>query len=292
MRIRSTLPALALLAAVGPWADLRAQQFTLPPAPNSAADKQFSAEFGPCFYNPYAWSSRALLNNSLLGAEMQDLVRSTQNGRSCASYALTSFDFVGPWGYMLSDGIPVPHPASQEEVKAAKQASLAALEGEQAAVPVQPPAGDERASEDRIPGAPRTGHAAVPPLGKGYGSSELVSRRLVLRAAPESKPTMYDGVPIVERGRSWERIQTADGRRVWLETRPVDPAVRRPGAGSFGPAGARSAAGRSSRSPQGAGATFPSSRFPGAVRSTPAPSVSRSPGALRSPQGGKKTARE
>jgi len=289
MRIRPVLPALGLLAAVSLSArTVRAQEGAPPPIPDSSAVRAFLSGLEDCLYNPYRWSNRAI------GAEMREVTVGTRGGSFCGGNVLTAFHSWGPlWSYMLSDRMPRPEQAPLPRAGGTSQAGLTVRDETAIDAPEQPPADVDRPNgKDREPGQPRAGHAAVPRLGEGYGSSELVSQRLLLRVAPESKPTMYDGIPIVERGRSWERIQTADGRRVWLETGVVDHTIRRPGAGMSGPANAPSVAVRSFESPRGAGATFPSSSSSIATGSPPAPSVSRSPGAVRSPQGGKKTAKE
>jgi len=216
--------ALAVVAAAGlSTSDLRAQESTLPPAPNSGTAKGFSAENGPCFYNPYLWSSRSLLNNTYLGSELVTLTAEGGVGfGGCGgTYGLTPASFLGNWSYLVIDGqadaLRSPY-VSPEKVQAIKELSRVAAEA-------GPPRTQQPTPLDLTPPhepETRTAHAPVPRIGEGYGSSALTSRTLVLRVAPGPKPTTYNGIPIVERGRSWERIETADGRRVWRQSVPVN----------------------------------------------------------------------
>jgi len=217
MTTRRVTLALAVAAIAGPVVgELRAQEFTLPPVPSSATEKAgtaFLPENGPCFYNPYSWMVRGAVNQSLLAAEMQDLAASgTSPGSGCLGhYAVTGSDLFGPWAYMLSDGLPQPERVSQARVKAVWDASRKA-------------AAEAEARE-------RLGHVWVPTIGNGHGSDEaLAGRTLVFRVAPSPTPATYNGIPIVERNRSWERFETTDGQRVWRVVEPNrDSFGRRPG---------------------------------------------------------------
>lgn len=238
MNIQRVTLALAVAAVAGPaTGELRAQEFTLPPAPSSATEDGGSAflpESGPCFYNPYSWAVRGVVNQSMIAAEMQDLARSgTSAGSGCLGhYAVTPSDLFGPWSYMLSDGVPQPERVSQEKVKAVWDASRkAAAEAE---------------AKDRL------GHVWVPTIGNGHGSDEpFAGRTLVFRAAPAPTPATYNGIPIVERNRSWERFETTDGRRVWRVVEPNrDSYGRRPGFQARNGAQARFRTGTADRSIQ------------------------------------------
>ncbi|MBT8479043.1 MAG: hypothetical protein KJO06_09005 [Gemmatimonadetes bacterium] len=201
--------ALALAAVAGlVTGELRAQEFDLPPAPSSSADPAFSAENGPCFYNAYSWSVRGQLNQTMIAAEMRDLAGGgTSRGSGCLGhYAVTPGDLYGPWAYMLIDGVTLPERVSQEKVKAIWDAS--------------------RKAEAEA----RLGHVRVPTIGNGHGSDEaLASQTLVLRVAPRPAPSTYNGVPIIERGRAWERFETRDGSRVWREIPQGSPYGNRAG---------------------------------------------------------------
>jgi len=203
---RVTLALVAAAIAGTATGELRAQEFDLPPAPSSATEQAgtaFRAENGPCFYNPYRWMIRGAVNQTLLAAEMQDLAGGgTSAGSGCLGhYAVTGNDLFGPWSYMLSDGVPRPERVSQEKVKAVWDASRKA-------------AAEAEAKE-------RLGHVWVPTIGSGHGSDEsFVGRTLVFRAAPAPRPETYNGIPIVERNRSWERFETTDGQRVWRTVEP------------------------------------------------------------------------
>lgn len=217
MNTKRVTLALAVAAIAGPVAgELRAQEFTLPPVPSSATEKDgtaFLPENGPCFYNPYSWMVRGAVNQTMIAAEMQDLAGGgTSPGSGCLGhYAVTGSDLFGPWSYMLSDGVPQPERVSQEKVKAVWDASRKA-------------AAEAEAKE-------RLGHVWVPTIGNGHGSDEpLVGRTLVFRAAPAPAPATYNGIPIVERNRSWERFETTDGQRAWRVVEPNrDSFDRRPG---------------------------------------------------------------
>lgn len=237
-----------------------AQEYTLPPAPNSGADPAFSAENGPCFYNPYRWSSRTLLNNTYLGAEIQSMMDPASSGdirlNGCSdTYGLTSASFLGVWAYMFADGqadvLRAPY-VPRWKVEAIKKASLE-YEARKAA-----------------------GHAPVPVLGEGYGSGDLQARTVHFVVAPERKPSMYNGIPIIERDRSWERFETIDGRRVWQD-RPVVPLQRQGARASYEYERARSAGDpsvvdgkRFDRPPRAASGSPSSGRRVGAT-SSPAP---------------------
>ena len=217
MNTKRVTLALAVAAIAGPMAgQLRAQEFTLPPVPSSATEKAgtaFLPENGPCFYNPYSWMVRGAVNQSLLAAEMQDLAASgTSPGSGCLDhYAVTGSDLFGPWAYMLSDGIPQPERVSQARVKAVWDASRKAAAAAEA--------------------KERLGHVWVPTIGNGHGSDKpFVGRTVVFRVAPSPTPATYNGIPIVERNRSWERFETTDGQRVWRVVEPNrDSFGRRPG---------------------------------------------------------------
>jgi len=237
MRIGRTALAFALAVVVGGMAgQLRAQEFTLPPAPSSSTEKDgtaFLPEHGPCFYNPYSWMVAGRFNQTLLAAEMQDLASGWGRGSSSAGclghYALTSYDLFGTWGYMLADGVRRPKSPPRAKVVAAWEASRKAAAGE-ARGPTQPTPTDLTPPDEPQTRTARTGHEAVPALGDGYGSAALVSRSLRFRVAPAPAPATYDGIPIVERDRAWERVETPDGRRVWRET-ALPPAGYRGSAG-------------------------------------------------------------
>jgi hypothetical protein len=217
--------ALAVVAVAVPFeGDLRAQELTPPPAPSSATEQDgtaFRAEHGPCFYNPYRWMARGRLNQTLMASEMNDLARGWGAGSGldgCTDrYGLTSFDFFAGWGYMLIDGVRRPERVTQAQVKAVREATrkAAAGETERPAQPtpldLTPP--DEPETRSRV----REEHAPIPPIGSGYGSNALASRSVEFRVAPGPKPATYNGIPIVERGRAWERVQTPDGRRLWVQ---------------------------------------------------------------------------
>lgn len=217
MNMKRVTLALAAVAIAGTaTGELRAQEFDLPPAPSSATEQggsAFRAENGPCFYNPYRWMIRGAVNQTLIAAEMQDLAGGgTSAGSGCLGhYAVTGSDLFGPWSYMLSDGVPRPERVSQEKVKAVWDASRKA-------------AAEAEARE-------RLGHVWVPTIGSGHGSDEsFVGRTLVLGVAPAPRPAAYNGIPIVERNRSWERFETTDGLRVWRTVEPNrDSYGRRPG---------------------------------------------------------------
>lgn len=203
MFTRRVTLALALAAIAGAASgELRAQELTLPPAPSSASEKDgtaFRAENGPCFYNPYSWMLSGRFNQSALASELKDLTSVDSFGRCIDHYALTPADFLGRWSYLLLDGVRRPKSVSREKVIAAWEASRRAAA--------------EREEKERI------GHTWVPTIGNGHGSDEaLEARTVAFRVAPGPKPPSYNGIPIVERNRSWERVQTPDGRRVWRET--------------------------------------------------------------------------
>lgn len=207
MKTARIMLALAIAAAAGPaLSQLNAQEFDLPPAPSSATEKggtAFSAENGPCFYNPYGWMARGALNQTMIAAEMQDLAGGgTGPLPGCMDhYAVTGTDLYGSWSYMLVDGVDRPEHVSQEKVKAVWEASRKA-------------AAEKEARE-------RLGHVWVPTIGNGHGSdAALATSTVVLRVAPGRTPASYNGVPIIERGRAWERFEGPDGRRVWREVQP------------------------------------------------------------------------
>ena len=203
---RVTLALVAAAIAGSATGELRAQEFNLPPAPSSATEdggRAFLPENGPCFYNPFSWMVRGAVNQTLIAAEMQDLAGGgTSAGSGCMGhYAVTGADLFGPWSYMLSDGVPRPERVSQEKVKAVWDASRKA-------------AAEAEAKE-------RLGHVWVPTIGSGHGSDEsFVGRTLVFRAAPAPRPATHNGIPIVERNRSWERFETTDGQRGWRMVEP------------------------------------------------------------------------
>jgi len=216
---------LALACATVTWpasGELQAQEFTLPPAPSSATEQDgtaFSAENGPCFYNPYSWMASGWLNQTSMASEMQDLASGWGTGSDgCVDhYGLTPHDLFGQWSYMLQD-VRRPQGASRAQVEAAWEASRkAAAEGPSR--PAQPTPPDlTPPDEPRIRTVARSEHAPVPPIGSGYGSNTLVSRPVEFRLAPGPKPSTYQGIPIVERDRAWERVQTPDGRHAWRQT--------------------------------------------------------------------------
>jgi hypothetical protein len=218
MNIGRITLALAIVAATGPVAsELRAQEFDLPPVPSSSTEKNgtaFAPENGPCFYNAYSWMMRGRLNQSLIAGEMQDLAAlGTSPGSGCLGhYAVTSYDLYGPWAYMLIDGVRQPERVSQARVKAVWDASRKAAA--------------EKEAKERI------GHVWVPTIGNGHGSDvALESQTVVFRVAPRPTPNSYNGIPIIERNRSWERFETTDGQRVWRQVSVENDSYgRRPGA--------------------------------------------------------------
>lgn len=219
MKSGTLILTLVGIAAALPAGHLRAQEFDLPPAPSSATEqhgKAFSAENGPCFYNPYTWMMRGFLNQAPIGAELTALSRGWQafdrEMEGCVGrYGLTPYDFFGNWSYMIADGVRRPRGATQAEVRAAWEASYRA------------------AAEGRT--TMTLGDAPVPRIGNGYGSDDLSGQTLILGVRPDSKGAFTrDGIPIIERSRSWERIETADGRRVW-SYRELN---RRPSVGTVG----------------------------------------------------------
>jgi len=228
MSIARTTLVLAVVAAAGlATGDLRAQEYTLPPAAASIAEDGFGAASGPCFYNAYSWQAVGALNNTALGGEVLAMLEANDGGtgssvRGCSgTYGLTSFSFVGPWGYMFLDGqanaTKAPY-VSPAEVQRIKELSRAAAEADLPSTQQPTPLDLTPPHEPDT----RTAHAPVPRIGEGYGSNALTSRSVVLRLAPGPKPNTYNGIPIVERGRSWERFETADGRRVWRQPVPVN----------------------------------------------------------------------
>ena len=204
MKSRSVILTLVAVAMAMPADHLRAQEFDLPPAPSSATEKDgkaFSAENGPCFYNPYRWMARGLLNQAAIGGELQTLSNGWQawdrEMEGCVGrYGLTPSDVFGNWSYMVADGVRSPEGATREEVEAAWSASYRA------------------AAEGRT--TMTLGDAPVPRIGNGHGSDDLSGQTLILRVRPDANGAFTrDGIPIIERNRSWERIETPDGRRVW-----------------------------------------------------------------------------
>jgi len=278
MNMKRVILALAAAAIAGSaTGELRAQEFDLPPAPSSATEQAgtaFRAENGPCFYNPYRWMIRGAVNQTLIAAEMQDLAGGgTSAGSGCLGhYAVTGADLFGPWSYMLSDGVPRPERVSQEKVKAVWDASRKA-------------AAEAEAKE-------RLGHVWVPTIGSGHGSDEsFVGRTLIFRAAPAPSPAAYNGIPIVERNRSWERFETTDGQRVWRMVEPNRNSYgRRPGAQARNGEQSRfrpSAADRSIQREEGM-RSLPQLRESSSASSESADGSSSSSGtARRTPRGGK-----
>lgn len=229
MNITRITLALAVVAATGlSTGDLRAQEYTLPPAPNSGTDKGFSADNGPCFYNPYLWSSRSLLNNTYLGSELATLTAEDgiNFGGCSGTYGLTPASFLGNWSYLVIDGqadaLRSPY-VSPEKVQAIKELSRAAAEADLPST-AQPTPLDLKPPYEL---ETRTAHAPVPRIGEGYGSNALTSRSLVLRVAPGPKPATYNGIPIVERGWSWERIETADRTSARMPTNAAHKRLQR-----------------------------------------------------------------
>jgi hypothetical protein len=195
--------ALAVVAAAGlSTSDLRAQEYTLAPAPNLSAEGGFSAENDPCL-----WATRVAMHSPGIGAMVRGMLGCKRGGGGSGTRALTYFDFQGTWdSYVFIDGQYI------------NELSLTAVEA-------GPPRKPQPTPPDLTPPdepETHTEHAPVPQIGKGYGSNVLTSRSLVIRVAPGPKPTMYNGIPIVERGRSWERIETANGRHIWRQSVLVD----------------------------------------------------------------------
>lgn len=281
MNMSRTTLALAVVAAAGfSTSELRAQEYTLPPAPTSSAKSGFRAESGPCFYNAYSWQAVGALNNTALGGEILAMLdwnnggAGSSGGGCSGTYGLTSFDFVGPWGYQFMDGqanaTKAPY-VSPAEVQRIKKLSLAAAEAGSASAPLP-----DDVTPPHEPGT-RTAHAPVPRIGEGYGSNALISRSLVLKVAPEQQPATYDGIPIVERDRSWERIETTSGRRVWRQSVPGDNSYD-----------SRAGVGRRYSSSEWANARSPASaadmrvRRQERMRAPPRPAFSRPPSPSRS----------
>lgn len=212
MSIARITLALAVVAAAGlSTSDLRAQEYTLPPAPNSGTDVGFSVENGPCS----TWATRVAMHSPGIGAMVRGMLGDIYGSACSGTWALTYFDFQGPWDdYIFIDGQYI------KEID-----GLYINELSRTAVEAGPPRKPQPTPPDvRPPDELEThpAHAPVPQIGGGYGSNVLTSRSLVLRVAPGPKPTMYNGIPIVERGRSWERIKTDDGRRIWRQSVPVE----------------------------------------------------------------------
>jgi len=175
MNITRITLALAVVAAAGlSTSDLRAQGYTLPPAPNSGTDVGFSAENGPCFYNPYRWSSRSLLNNTYMGSELETLTAEDGSllGGCGGTYGLTPANFFGNWSYLLIDGqadaLRSPY-VSPEKVQAIKELSRAAAEADLPSTQQPTPLDLTPPREPET----RTAHAPVPRIGEGYGSNAL-----------------------------------------------------------------------------------------------------------------------
>jgi hypothetical protein len=205
MNVRRFMLALAAAAVAGSAStDARAQEFTLPPAPSSPTEQggtAFLPENGPCFYNPYKWSARGLLNQSSIRGEVQDLASgwgSTTSLPGCLDhYGLTTFDFLGGWSYMIADGVPVPPKSPpRAQVEAVWAASLQAAEEGRTTI---------------------TRHEPVPTIGDGHGADRLEGRflQIQVREGSGAQPATYLGIPIIERGKFWERNQSPDGRRTW-----------------------------------------------------------------------------
>jgi len=276
---RTTLAlAVVVLASLG-TSDLRAQDLAPPPASSSATAQggtNHRAKNVSCLYDSIA-SIAALLNISSIAPETQDLWNGFSGGvcGSGGTQTLTLFDVFGRWGTMLSLNAPKPERVSRETVKAAWDASRKdAAEGP--ALPPRPTPPD-RTEPDELE-APvlllREGHAAVPRIGDGYGSAALASRSLEFRVAPEPKPASYNVIPIVERGRFWERVETSDGRRVWRQSDPdADPYRGRMGADARNIAKIRSRAAEAD----------PQVRWPAGMRPTPGSTGSVSRSSLPSP---------
>jgi hypothetical protein len=267
MKSRSAVLALATIVMATPTGHLLAQEFDLPPAPSSATEqdgKAFSAENGPCFYNPYTWMMRGYLNQTAVGGELGELARGwkayDREMEGCVGrFGLTPYDFLGNWSYMISDGVRRPKGATQGQVEAAWKASY------------------EAAAEGRT--TMTLGDAPVPRIGNGYGSDDLSGQTLVLRVRPESAGTMtHDGVPIIERNRTWERVEAPDGRRVWryseVKRRPSLPTLSDRYRSSNSAARTSRAADRGIRAQDGVGRSAP--------RMAPASSPRAAPAARRS----------
>jgi len=213
MRIRWMALTMAVAAGIATPLDhgLRAQE-TQEPSSTDAIETASSEttqvkrvyRTGDGAYNcyPTEYSHRALdgLRNTTIGGEMAVLMGGRTEDPCWPGFPVGRFDPYGGWGYMILDGVEYPNPPSQAEVRAAWTASRVAEAEGRATITVD--------------------DAPVPPLGNGYGSSALTSQTLVLQVRPDgpTKPRMYDGIPIVERDRSWERSVTSDGRRVWRST--------------------------------------------------------------------------
>lgn len=190
---------------------LRAQEYTLAPAPNLSAEDGFSVENGPCLYTA-TWATRVAMHSPGIGAMVRGMLGDIYGSACSGAWAFTYFNFQGPWdSYVFIDGQYI------------NELSRTAVEAGPPRKP-QPTPPDLTPPDLTSPYEPEThtAHAPVPQIGGGYGSNVLTSRSLVIRVAPGPKPTMYNGIPIVERGRSWERIETADGRHTWRQSVPVD----------------------------------------------------------------------
>jgi hypothetical protein len=207
--IKCVTLALAVAAIAGPvTGELRAQEINASPAPSSLTDASRPDEtwYRPCFYNARALNQ---LSNTVIAAEMAVLLGAVESAGCRAVGRVPGIDQYAGWGYMLEE-LQYPERVSREKVEAVWEASRKA-------------AAEAEARE-------RLGHVWVPTIGNGHGSDEaLVGRTLVFRVAPAPTPATYNGIPIVDRNRSWERFETKDGQRVWRVVEPSDSYGRRPG---------------------------------------------------------------
>ncbi len=224
MNITRITLALAVIAAAGlSTSDLRAQEYTLPPAPNSGTDVGFSAENGPCFYNPYAWAATSLLNNSAVGAEVQVMLDAETAAESAATRTgltqLRSSSSVGLHVHRRAGALKRLGTCPQEEVQRIKELSRVAAEA-------GPPRTPQSAPLDLTPPL-RVGDAHRARPGSAYRRGVRLERTDFAVSGtqgwpPGPKPATYNGIPIVERGQSWERLETADGRRLWRQSEPIN----------------------------------------------------------------------
>ncbi len=195
----------ALMATVG-WVDpVAAQENTLPPvtadSPNLTGGPgsfDIGAVRGPCPYDGAAVRYRALLNNSVIGAEVLEM--SAGKEPRCPSAREIQYRHVaGPWAYMFADGPSYPdrmNLPSLEEVEAIKKASLEAARGDpgRPAAPAVP-------ADDRYQNAR---HVPVPRIGDGYGTAELRGQTLRLYAAPSAGVKSHRSEPAPQPRRGWE----------------------------------------------------------------------------------------
>lgn len=197
MRFRAMILPLCLAAGISLSAQgLRAQEAVQEEADVAAKQpKRSPAGVYRCYSNIYSRAALNAIRNSYMAAEMGVLMGARDSDPCWPTYPVGPYDPYGGYGHMLSDGVARPERVSQKEVRAAWDASYRA------------------AAEGRT--TMTLGDAPVPPIRSTLSGQTLV---LGVRPSPTVRPSMYDGIPILESGRSWERIQTRDGRSVWSYT--------------------------------------------------------------------------